>query len=157
MKPAKNIEKHIKNIYVESLPATTSAELDERVLGNVMEALEESKKKNSAAIGPNIWRIIMRSRTTKFATAAVIIIAVLISIHQFGGSSVAWASVVKNVEQAKTVSFRLKTSMTGMPDSEIMVYDSSEYGSRMDVYHVRHSPKNSASRCVKEKKTRENS
>jgi len=81
---------------------------------------------------------IMRSRITKLAAAAVIIIAVLIGIHQFSGSidgaSVAWASVVKKVEQAKTVSFRLKTSMTGMPDSEIMVYDSSEYGSRMDVY-----------------------
>ena len=80
----------------------------------------------------------MKSRITRFATAAVIIIVVLIGVNHFGssidGSSVAWASVVKNVEQAKTVSFRLKTSMTGVPDSEIMVYDSSEYGSRMDAH-----------------------
>ena len=75
---------------------------------------------------------------TKLAAAAVVIIAALIGLNQFGGSfdgaSVAWAQVVKNVEKAKTVTFRLKTSMTGMPDSEIMVYDSSKYGSRLDVY-----------------------
>jgi len=85
----------------------------------------------------NIWRTIMKSRITKLAAAAAIVIAVLISINQFGGSidgaSVAWANVVKNVEQAKVVIFRLTTSTTGMPDSEILVYDSSEYGSRMDV------------------------
>ncbi|MHC4087757.1 MAG: hypothetical protein ACYSWZ_22315 [Planctomycetota bacterium] len=103
MKPAKNIEKHIKNIYVESLPATTSAELDERVLGNVMEALEESKKKDSTAIGPNTWRIIMKSRITKLAAAAVIIIAILFGLKLIGGpdmANVAWAEIVKKVEQS---------------------------------------------------------
>ena len=99
MKPAKNIEKHIKNIYVENLPATTSAELNERVLGNLMETFEESKKKKSSAIQPNIWRIIMKSRITKFVAAAVIIIAVLIGIHHFGSpiESVTWAGVVKQI------------------------------------------------------------
>jgi hypothetical protein len=78
------------------------------------------------------------SPIVKIATAAVIMIAVLFGVNQFGGSfdgaSVVWAQVVKNVGKAKTVTFRLKTSMTGMPDSEIMVYDSSEYGSRLDLY-----------------------
>lgn len=77
MKPAKNIEKHIKNIYVESLPATTSADLDARVLGNVMVALEESKKKKSSTNQPNIWTTIMKSRITRLATAAVIAIAMI--------------------------------------------------------------------------------
>jgi len=110
MKPAKNIEKHIKNFYVESLPTTTSAELDERVLGNVMGALEESKKKNSTAIQPNIWRIIMKSRITKLAAAAVImVIAVLLSITFFDrgatqayGMSEAW----ELIRQAKTLHVR---------------------------------------------------
>ncbi len=103
MKPAKNIEKHIKNIYVESLPATTSAELDERVLGNVMGTLEESKKKKSSTIQPNIWRIIMRSRITKLTAAAVIVIAVIICVNQFGGSidgaSVLYARVKESIEK----------------------------------------------------------
>ncbi|MCX5638217.1 MAG: hypothetical protein NTX52_11085, partial [Planctomycetota bacterium] len=74
----------------------------------------------------------------KIAVAAAIIIAVLVTMNYLGsstgGASIAWGDVVKNVEQAKTVTFRLRTSMAGMPDSEIMVYDSSEHGSRMDVY-----------------------
>ncbi len=98
MKPAKNIEKHIKNIYVESLPATTSAELDERVLGNVMGTLEESKKKNSAAIQPNIRRIIMKSRITKFAAAAVIIVAVGLSVSLWDKSIPAAYAIEQTIE-----------------------------------------------------------
>ncbi|MHC4310277.1 MAG: hypothetical protein ACYSSN_10055 [Planctomycetota bacterium] len=108
MKPAKNIEKHIKNIYVKSLPATTSAELDERVLGNVMGTLEELKKKTSAAIGPNIWRIIMKSRITKLAAAAVIIIAVILGLNFIGGpskSGLVFADVVRPILTARTVVF----------------------------------------------------
>ena len=118
MKPAKNIEKHIKNIYVENLPAATSAELDERVLGNVMEALEESKKKNSAAIGPNIWRIIMKSRITKLGIAAVIIISVLFCIHQFSISSVAWADVAERFRSAPffNATIYFKRDATAQPE-----------------------------------------
>jgi len=85
-----------------------------------------------------LWKSITQSRISKFAAAAAIIIAAIIGINHLTGSidraSVAWANVVKNVQQAGTVTFRLRTSTTGMPDSEIMVYDSSKYGSRMDVY-----------------------
>jgi hypothetical protein len=132
MRPEENIENLIKSLNFKA-----SAELHDRTLNDVLEAHEESKKTKSVTSQPNIWSTIMKSKITKLAAAATIVIAVLISINQFGGSidgaSVAWANVVKNVEQAKVVIFRLTTSTTGMPDSEIMVYDSSEYGSRMDV------------------------
>jgi hypothetical protein len=105
MNPAKNIEKHIKNIYVESLPATTSAELDKRVLGNVMEALEESKKKNSAAIGPNIWRIIMRSRITKVAAATIIIIIAALSIIFLGKSVTPAYGIEQTIEASRTARY----------------------------------------------------
>jgi hypothetical protein len=48
-----------------------------------------------------IWRIIMKSNITKLAAAVVIIIAVLIGIHFWGGSidgaSVAWADVMEQI------------------------------------------------------------
>ena len=49
---------------------------------------QQSKSKHSkpGSARPNIWRIIMKSKITKFAAAAVIIIAILIGINQFGGS-----------------------------------------------------------------------
>jgi hypothetical protein len=107
MKPGINIEKHIKNIYVESLPATTSAELDKRVLSNVMEALEESKNKKPSTIQPNIWRIIIRSRITKLATAAMIIIAVIVSVHHFSTStdrtSAVYAAAIEALQNVNTV------------------------------------------------------
>lgn len=50
----------------------------------------------------SVLGVIMRNRITKFAVAAVIIIAVFIGINQFGvsidGASVAWASVVEKLE-----------------------------------------------------------
>jgi outer membrane lipoprotein-sorting protein len=51
---------------------------------------------------PNIWRIIMKSRITKLAAAAVIIIVVLASINHFGGSldggSIVFADVLKYIQ-----------------------------------------------------------
>ncbi len=44
MRPAENIERLIKN-----LTDRTSAQMDERVLGDVLRALDESKKNRSAA------------------------------------------------------------------------------------------------------------
>ena len=92
-------------------------------------------------LGPaDIWRIIMKSKITKIATAAVIIIVVTIGINQFGDSSVAWGDVVKNIEQVQTFTCRLWTKMTDDADkksdqeADIIVYDSSQYGSRIDAY-----------------------
>lgn len=54
----------------------------------------------------------MKSRITKIAAAAVLIIAVLIGMNQFGGSidgaSVAWADVVENVNKLKTLTFNYR-------------------------------------------------
>ncbi len=99
MRPAKNIEKLIKNTKID-----TNAKVDKAVLDDVLKTFEKSKDKKSVPMEPNIWRTIMKSRITKLAAAAVIIIAVLVSIHYFGGSidgaSVAWAELVQRVEQS---------------------------------------------------------
>ena len=98
MKPADNIEEIIK----KKLNFTASAKMRERILQDTLEAQEKSKKTKSAARWPNIGRTIMKSPITKLAAAAVIIIAVLIGINQFGGSidgaSVAWADVAERFE-----------------------------------------------------------
>jgi len=81
MRPAENIKRLIKN-----LTDRTSAQMDERVLGDVLRALEESEK-TSARTWPNIRRTIMRSPITKLAVAAaMIIVAVVLSITVFNKS-----------------------------------------------------------------------
>jgi hypothetical protein len=47
--------------------------MDERVLRDILQAIEEPNR-------PTIWRIIMKSKITKFAAVAIITIVVVLSI-----------------------------------------------------------------------------
>jgi hypothetical protein len=115
MRPAENIERLIKN-----LTDRTSAEMDERVLGDVLRALEESKKNKSAASKPNIRRTIMKSPITKLAAAAaVIIVAVVLSITVFNKSmpTVSAADVLQAATDAvsNVWSVHMKAQMRTLP------------------------------------------
>jgi len=98
MRPAENIEKLIKDIKID-----TNVKTDNAVLGDVIEAFEKSKGKNTTATEQNIWRIIMKSPITKLAAAAVIIGAVFAGVHYFDGSidvaSVALAQMTKAIKK----------------------------------------------------------
>ncbi|MHC4456316.1 MAG: carboxypeptidase regulatory-like domain-containing protein [Planctomycetota bacterium] len=117
MKKVKSTEKHIKEVYANKLQVTTGSNLDKRVLADSINALEELKGKNSAHTQPNLWRIIMKSRITKLAAAAVIIIAALIGINQFGGSidgtGVAFADIIRPLLTAETGSFKMTIDVIG--------------------------------------------
>jgi hypothetical protein len=91
-----------------------------------------------------LWENIMRSRITRLAAAAVIVIAVLIGIHQFGRSieSVALADVLQKVEQVQAFIYKMKMNTTGnmqpgMPVGEQQIEAtmtiSTEYGIKMDM------------------------
>jgi len=85
MKPLENVEKIIKNINI-----ATNAEVDETVRNDVLKAFEQSKAKKSVVAQPSIWRIIMKSKMTKLAAAAVIIAGTIIGLHWFGDGSPAY-------------------------------------------------------------------
>ncbi len=135
MRPAEDVKK-----LIEKLNDTTSAEMDKYVLGDVMQALDESNGTQSAARQPNSRRTIMRSPITRLAAAAVIVIAVLIAMNQFGGStgSVAWGEVVRNIEASPGFIFHMKQihndEETGAKEFHMTVYGSVEHGMRMDGY-----------------------
>lgn len=121
MRPAKDTERHIRNVYADELKITTSAELDERVLNNVMETLDELEKKESAVTEPNVWRSIMKSRIAKLAAAAVVILAVTFGTFQFiGTSSLAWADVVEPLLNARTAVLDI---IVGPGDGQIVIHD----------------------------------
>ena len=84
---SQNIEKVIKDFCATAkTDVKTTADMDTRIINDTTAAHEKSKKKQSAELEPNIWRIIMKHRITRFAVAAGIIIAVLVGIKQFDGS-----------------------------------------------------------------------
>lgn len=79
----------------------------------------------------------MKTKITKYAAAAVIIIAVMIGINQFGGSSVVWADVANKIEQISSYVYRLQQMSSSGPKkegfefatkSETTVYNSFKHG-----------------------------
>jgi hypothetical protein len=139
MEPAKKIERLIKKRRYKANP-----EAYDKTLGSFLQAVDAYKKQKSTLTEPSVWRIIMKSRITKLAAAAVIIIPILIGINQFGGSidgaSVVWADVIKNVEQIQTFTCRLKMDAKGMEIFGLpqkvtsIIYNSSHFGRRVETY-----------------------
>ncbi|MCK4795391.1 MAG: zf-HC2 domain-containing protein, partial [Desulfobacteraceae bacterium] len=78
------------------------ARLEEKVIGALNR--EPSEKPISSI---SIWRTITRSRVTKFTAAAVIIVAVLVGVHQFGssidGTAAVYADAIKALQNVNTV------------------------------------------------------
>ncbi len=98
MRSAEKIKQLINNAKIKINPEVKTV-----ALTVLTKELEKSKINNLASTQPIIWRLIMKSKITKLATAAVIIIAVMIGINQLGGSidpaSVAWGNVVTRVDR----------------------------------------------------------
>jgi hypothetical protein len=96
MRSPGNIERSIKKSYLENIETSADAEMDGRILGDALTAMEESKKANPALAGTTIHRTIMRNRIIKSAAAAVIIATVLLGLKYSGGPDVAntaWGEV----------------------------------------------------------------
>jgi hypothetical protein len=132
MKSADQIKKFFKSAAINTNP-----KMDEIVLNKVLIAHEKTANTNSTAIEPNIWRIIMKNPITKLAVAAVVIIAVTISINQFGNptTSVAWGDVLKKVQASRGVIYRImsiRSWKSDEPDYEMNYMSNSK--SRLDSY-----------------------
>jgi hypothetical protein len=96
----KNEDDFKKIIARLDIDANPKDEHRENLRANMLSAFKETREQNTrpAIQWPVLWREIMRSSITKLAAAAVIIIAVLIGIHHFGGSidgsNVAFGNVI---------------------------------------------------------------
>ena len=137
MKPADNIEEVIK----KNLNFTAGTELHDRMLDDVLNAQVKSKKTKSALAEPNIRRTIMKSPITKYAAAAVIIIAVMAALNHFGnpidGTSVAWADVFEQVENIPALTFEIAVEITFSKEKFLAkedVYVAGDYGTRSNIY-----------------------
>ena len=144
MSPSESIEKLIKKLRYQA-----NTETHQRILGNVLQTLDESEKDKTGVVTPNIRSIIMKSPITKLAAAAVIIIAVIVGVNQLIGpvnvTSVALADVLERIEQAQAYMYKTKmsttgTGMPGMPAREMEMEGtatiSNEYGMKMEMTMV---------------------
>ena len=108
MKYTESIERLIKKFCAgKQAQVKTTPELDDKILADALPAKNKSKTVQTAAVQPNVWRIIMRSRITQYAAAAVIILATITVIVELGkpiGASAAFAAAVDSVRNAGTFS-----------------------------------------------------
>ncbi|MHC4152008.1 MAG: hypothetical protein ACYSSP_07900 [Planctomycetota bacterium] len=99
MKPLKDIKKIVTKFNVKPRPEMRSNILDE--------ALEIQKNKQSTS-DAYIWRIIMKSKITRFtAAAASIIIVTGIVLSILGTGTPTFAQVIEPILNARTVAFDL--------------------------------------------------
>ena len=105
MKPAKNIERLIKKLRYNA-----DTQIRDRVLGNILQKMDESQKHKAALSPPNIWRTVIKSRVPKLCAAALIIIAITVCLHRFADSvnvaGVAWGELPQRVQRIPTATYR---------------------------------------------------
>ena len=112
-----NVEEILNKLGSEDVPEDVR-KIVEETSGKFSKTLMQSRK-------IVLWENIMKARITKLAAAAVIIIAVLIGINQFGssidGASVAFGDVLQQIYKARTVTYK-ETFFPGT-DREFTVED----------------------------------
>ena len=142
METAENIEERIRKLYETKL--TSNAEMDRKILDNAFEIMDKAIQVNSNQ-KQNARRITMRARIVKISIAAAVAVVILLGLNLFnapGVTGVVWAEVVKNVENISTFTYRMQQSektvgKEDMQKSDVMIYNSSELGTRMDTYQGR--------------------
>jgi outer membrane lipoprotein-sorting protein len=141
MRPADNMKKLIRKLRYDA-----GAETHDRILGNVLQALDESVRIKSAEPRPNIRRIIMKSRIAKLAAAAVIIVGVALSITVIDKLTTEAYAFEETLEAVKDVRFMhiVRRDEAGQIDDERWI----EIGP--DGFQVRYRQDNPPNRLIVE-------
>ena len=138
MRPAENIKQSIKNARIKINPDVKKSALKELIT-------ELQKSKTTGLAGPKIslLRTIMKSKITKFAAAAVFIIA-LIGLHEINssirGTSVAWADVAERLGKVRSYKAKARRVLTEVGreepffEGDILRYFSPDHGSVEESY-----------------------
>ncbi len=137
MSTAENIEKLIKEFFrTKKSSAAVSPQMDEKVLDDALAAYEKSRINTSAQLQPSIWRIIMKSKTTKYSAAAVIVLAMaLVILSPFGSPrhyNVLLANTQERITETDTMVYRGQKIFTCADDPNISFkFDTVKYMSKV--------------------------
>jgi outer membrane lipoprotein-sorting protein len=114
----RQFEDFVSNIKFDDTPDLSHRDKLEQ---DLLDALTKQPRQQERTL--KIWRTIIKSRITKLAAAAMIVITVLVVISQLGGSSVVWADVLENIRNSKTLTFLIRTKEQELPIMKAMVIE----------------------------------
>jgi vacuolar-type H+-ATPase subunit D/Vma8 len=100
MKPAEKIERLIKKSRYKA-----SSEAYDKALGSFLQVVDAYEKQKPALTEPNIWRIIMKSKITKIAAVAVIVLAVVFSMTIFDKSMPTAYAIEQTIQASHSVQY----------------------------------------------------
>jgi len=95
----------IKTLFAQS-NVTVGSEADSKMVNDALSAFDESMRTEAAVVQPSVRRIIMKSRITKLAAAAVIIITIVLSIvvsDKLANPAYAITDLPRLFEEAKVI------------------------------------------------------
>ncbi len=138
MKPAEKIERLIKKSRYKA-----SSDAYDKALGSFLQAVDAYEKQKSAITKPNIWRIIMKSRITKIAAAAVIIIVVMVGLYHYTGSfhgttaAFAISDVITAMKQVQWTHATVQMiDDINVPVDKLKYWNGREYWQSIDPYRT---------------------
>jgi len=99
-----NSSEKIRKLFAKS-DITVNSKVDDRIASDALTALNKSEENKSVSPEPNIGRLIMKSRMTRMAAAAVIIIAVVLSIIFLGKSVTTVHAIEQTIEANRTMRY----------------------------------------------------
>jgi len=114
-------------VLVKKLRVRPSAEMYDKTLADTLEA-QGIQKKKSAASRPNLWRLIMESKITRYSAAAVVALATaLVLLSPFGtpgNGGIVLADVQQRVAEFETMVQRgKKTFLRPGKEGEVFEFD----------------------------------
>lgn len=136
MTPADNIHRQIKQLRLKA-----SAHLDTRVRDAISRARAESETTASPYRRVNAWRSIMKSRITKLAPAAAVVILVMVGLYHytgfFHGTTAAFATsdVIAAMKQVQWIhATQQMIDDVNVPVDKLKYWNGREYWQSIDPY-----------------------
>lgn len=109
------IEEILKNIGSEDVPADVHNIADQTARDFTKTLMQTRHSRHYV-----LWEFIMKSKITRFAAAAAIIIVAFFGINQFFGGTVTFAQVIQPILNAKTVVFDF---IVGAEETGMVIHD----------------------------------
>jgi hypothetical protein len=102
-------------LKADGIDPAGATESERIAFGRMLDEQYKLQQSKPGIAWPDIWRTIMKNKSTKFAAAAVIVIAAIFVLNNIGGpgiTSVALADVAKKIEQIQNCVFKKTTTMS---------------------------------------------